>query len=103
MIGGSKILPNALREAGSKGRPSNAPAPGPPSDGNLQPPKTKLDLLLRLHVGKTEEELLKLSRAEQVEAIRAMFPWAESDVVIAVLEGTSCDLEAAVDALLAMC
>ena len=51
----------------------------------------------------TQMMLLSAQVKDQMETLCAMFPWAEHDLVLVVLEGTSYDLEDAVNGLLSMC
>ena len=51
----------------------------------------------------TQMMLLSAQKKDQMETLCAMFPWAEYDLMLVVLEGTSYDLEAAVNGLLGMC
>ena len=51
----------------------------------------------------TQTMLFLAHQKDQMETLCAMFPWAEHDLVLVVLEGISYDLEAAVNGLLGMC
>ena len=51
----------------------------------------------------TQTMLFLAHQKDQMETLCAMFPWAEHDLVLVVLEGSSYDLEAAVNGLLGMC
>ena len=51
----------------------------------------------------TQMMLLAAQKKDQMETLCDMFPWAEHDLVLVVLEGTSYDLEDAIDGLLSMC
>ena len=66
--------------------------------------KEEKDTRTRIRVKSwTQMMLLSAQKKDQVETLCAMFPWAELDLVLVVLEGTSYDLEDAVDGLLSMC